>query len=146
MSPRDLMHSIVNIDNIFFFWLLLPAVISEKNAIFLKKGKTTFHYGFFNQQQSTLCLLKPLTKKESIFRNSNLKYNTELIPSFFENFFYLRHPILFNKIKKEYKAETENMEISATTRIIYFFINYILVYFIAPKTATTGCSAGTTAN
>lgn len=47
----------------FFFWLLLPAVISEKNAIFLKKGKTTFHYGFFNQQQSTLCLLKPLTKK-----------------------------------------------------------------------------------
>ena len=47
----------------FFFWLLLPAVISEKNATFWKKGKTTFHYGFFNQQQSTLCLLKPLTKK-----------------------------------------------------------------------------------
>jgi len=54
--------------------------------------------------------LKPLTKKETIFRNSNLKYNTELIPSFFENFFYLRHPILFNKIKKEYKAETENIK------------------------------------
>ena len=48
---------------VLFFWLLLPAIISEKNATFWKKGKTTFHYGFFNQQQSTLCLLKPLTKK-----------------------------------------------------------------------------------